>query len=43
MSESLQSAAINIAQEAFEKHTVEKDIAQYIKKEFDRSVGLDEG
>lgn len=38
MSESLQTAAIEIAQKAFEEHTVEKDIAQYIKKEFDRSV-----
>jgi dynein light chain LC8-type len=36
MSESLQAAAIEIAQKAFEEHSVEKDIAQYIKKEFDR-------
>lgn len=36
MSDSLQAAAIEIAQKAFEDFTVEKDIAQYIKKEFDR-------
>ena len=36
MSETVQDAAISIAQKAFEDHTVEKDIAQYIKKEFDR-------
>ena len=40
MSDSLQTAAIEIAQKAFEDFTVEKDIAQYIKKEFDRCVGL---
>ena len=38
MSETLQEAAISIAQKAFGDHSVEKDIAQYIKKEFDRLV-----
>lgn len=42
MSDSLQTAAIEIAQKAFEEHTVEKDVAQYIKKEFDRSVRASE-
>lgn len=40
MSDSLQAAAIEIAQKAFEDFTVEKDIAQYIKKEFDRQYGV---
>ena len=29
----MQNQAIEVAQEAMEKHSVEKDIAQYIKKE----------
>lgn len=36
MSESLQQSAQEIAVKAFGEHTVEKEIAQYIKKEFDR-------
>ncbi|CAD6580168.1 MAG: Dynein light chain [Cyphobasidiales sp. Tagirdzhanova-0007] len=40
MSETLQEAAISIAQKAFGDHSVEKDIAQYIKKEFDRLLFL---
>jgi dynein light chain LC8-type len=35
MSPEMQQAALQITNEAMEKHTVEKDIAMYIKKQFD--------
>ena len=35
----MQQEAIEVAQEAMEKYTIEKDIAQYIKKEFDSRKG----
>ncbi|XP_063963215.1 dynein light chain 1, cytoplasmic-like [Lytechinus pictus] len=37
MSDEDQEDAISVAQEAFEKFTVEKDIAAHIKKEFDKT------
>lgn len=39
MKDDLQTVAINIAIDAFEKHSVEKDVAEYIKKEFDKKHG----
>ncbi|KAL5541885.1 hypothetical protein UlMin_009595 [Ulmus minor] len=35
----MQKEAIDIAVAAFEKHSVEKDVAEYIKKEFDKKHG----
>ncbi|XP_043711712.1 dynein light chain 2, cytoplasmic [Telopea speciosissima] len=39
MKEDLQKEAIDCALSAFEKNTVEKDIAEHIKKEFDKKHG----
>ncbi|KAJ9650023.1 Dynein light chain [Neophaeococcomyces mojaviensis] len=39
MSEDMQQEAIEVAQEAMEKYTIEKDIAQHIKREFDAKKG----
>ncbi|EIM24040.1 cytoplasmic dynein light chain 2 [Wallemia mellicola CBS 633.66] len=39
MSQELQQSAIDITSNALEKYTVEKDIASFIKKEFDRVHG----
>ncbi|KAF2681042.1 dynein light chain type 1, partial [Lentithecium fluviatile CBS 122367] len=39
MSEEMQTEAIEVAQQAMEQFTIEKDIAQYIKKEFDSRKG----
>ena len=39
MSEEMQAAATQLAQEAIVRFQVEKDIAGYIKKEFDRRFG----
>ncbi|KIX07370.1 dynein light chain, cytoplasmic [Rhinocladiella mackenziei CBS 650.93] len=39
MSEDMQQEAIEVAQEAMEKFSVEKDIAQHIKREFDSKKG----
>lgn len=39
MSEDMQSTALEVAQAALEKHTVERDVAAHIKKEFDRKFG----
>ncbi|XP_065863681.1 uncharacterized protein [Euphorbia lathyris] len=39
MKEDMQKEAIDIAIGAFEKHNVEKDVAEHIKKEFDRRHG----
>ncbi|XP_078446809.1 dynein light chain type 1 family protein [Wolffia australiana] len=41
MKEDVQKEAIDcaIAEQAFDKHSVEKDIAEYIKKEFDKAHG----
>jgi len=39
MSEDMQQYAAEIAAEAMEKFNVEKDIASYVKKEFDRKYG----
>ena len=36
MSEEMQQEAIDCATQALEKHNIEKDIAAYIKKEFDK-------
>ncbi|KAJ9089485.1 Dynein light chain [Entomophthora muscae] len=40
MSEEMQEAAIEIATEAIEKFTFEKDIAASLKKQFDQKYGL---
>ncbi|OCK95302.1 8 kDa cytoplasmic dynein light chain [Cenococcum geophilum 1.58] len=39
MSEEMQQEAIEVATEAMSKYNIEKDIAQYIKKEFDSRKG----
>jgi len=39
MTEEMQQDAVNITTDALEKNNVEKDIAAYIKKEFDRRFG----
>ncbi|KAF1955238.1 putative dynein light chain type 1 [Byssothecium circinans] len=39
MSDEMQQEAIEVAQHAMEQFTIEKDIAQYIKKEFDSRKG----
>lgn len=39
MSEDMQRQAVEVAEEAMSKFQVEKDIAQYIKKEFDSRAG----
>ncbi|XP_047319453.1 dynein light chain 1, cytoplasmic-like [Impatiens glandulifera] len=39
MKEEMQKEAIDIAIATFEKHNVEKDVAEQIKKEFDRKYG----
>jgi len=39
MTEEMQQEAVNIVTEALDKHSVEKDVASYIKKEFDRRHG----
>ncbi|KAL1807374.1 hypothetical protein ACET3Z_024364 [Daucus carota] len=39
MKEDMQLQAIDIAIAAYEKHGVEKDVAEYIKKEFDNKYG----
>ncbi|KAJ2157666.1 Dynein light chain [Coemansia sp. RSA 552] len=39
MSEDMQKAIIEIAQEAYEKSKLEKDIASYIKRECDKRFG----
>ncbi|KAI6693027.1 hypothetical protein NL676_020737 [Syzygium grande] len=39
MKDDMQKEAIDIAIAAFEKHSVEKDVAEHIKKEFDKKHG----
>ncbi|XP_062207490.1 uncharacterized protein LOC133909184 [Phragmites australis] len=39
MKEDMRQEAFDIARVAFEKHSLEKDIAEYIKKEFDKNYG----
>ncbi|OWM71211.1 hypothetical protein CDL15_Pgr011338 [Punica granatum] len=39
MKDDMQKEAIDIAVAAFEKHGVEKDVAEHIKKEFDKKHG----
>uniref|UniRef100_A0A0E0DP21 Dynein light chain n=1 Tax=Oryza meridionalis TaxID=40149 RepID=A0A0E0DP21_9ORYZ len=39
MKEEMRQEAFDIDRVAFEKHTMEKDIAEYIKKEFDKNHG----
>lgn len=39
MSEELQQESVDITSVALEKYNIEKDIAAYIKKEFDRKHG----
>ncbi|CAM0880700.1 unnamed protein product [Alopecurus aequalis] len=39
MKEEMQKEAFEISRVAFEKHSMEKDIAEYIKKEFDKNHG----
>nr|CDS29171.1 dynein light chain [Hymenolepis microstoma] len=36
MESEMQNAAVNVAEEAFEKYNIEKDVASHIKKEFDK-------
>ncbi|XP_054260836.1 dynein light chain 1, cytoplasmic-like [Macrosteles quadrilineatus] len=36
MTDDMQRDAVDLASQAIQKYTVEKDIASYIKKEFDR-------
>ena len=38
MPEDMQSDAIDVANQAQERHNIEKDIAAFIKKEFDKTV-----
>ncbi|AQK89594.1 uncharacterized LOC100382335 isoform 1 [Zea mays] len=39
MKEEMRQDAFEIARIAFDKHSMEKDIAEYIKKEFDKNHG----
>jgi len=39
MNEDMQQEAIEVAQEAMSQYNIEKDIAQYIKREFDKRKG----
>lgn len=39
MKDDMQKEAVNIAIAAFEKNNVEKDVAEHIKKEFDKRHG----
>ncbi|EDP55823.1 dynein light chain type 1, putative [Aspergillus fumigatus A1163] len=39
MTEEMQQEAVEVATEAMEKYHIEKDIAQYIKREFDSRKG----
>ncbi|TYG89479.1 hypothetical protein E1A91_A12G096700v1 [Gossypium mustelinum] len=39
MKDDMQKEAVNIAISAFEKNNVEKDVAEYSKKEFDKKHG----
>ncbi|XP_009414896.2 uncharacterized protein LOC103995888 [Musa acuminata AAA Group] len=39
MSEKMRNDAIDCSRAAFEKHRLEKEIAEYIKKEFDKKYG----
>ncbi|GAV64148.1 Dynein_light domain-containing protein [Cephalotus follicularis] len=39
MKDHMQKEAVDIAISAFEKHSVEKDVAEHIKKEFDKKYG----
>jgi len=39
MNEDLQQEVIEVAQEAMKEYNIEKDIAQYIKREFDKRKG----
>ncbi|XP_022741358.1 dynein light chain 1, cytoplasmic-like isoform X2 [Durio zibethinus] len=39
MKDDMQKEAVNIAISAFEKNNVEKDVAEHIKKEFDKRYG----
>ncbi|XP_052877723.1 uncharacterized protein LOC108472083 [Gossypium arboreum] len=39
MKDDMQKEAVNIAISAFEKNNVKKDVAKYIKKEFDKKYG----
>ncbi|XP_021905036.1 dynein light chain 1, cytoplasmic [Carica papaya] len=39
MKDDMQKEAVDIAIAAFEKHSVEKDVAEHIKKEFDKKHG----
>ncbi|CAG8594488.1 7065_t:CDS:2 [Ambispora gerdemannii] len=40
MNEEMQQEAIECAQAALEKYNIEKDIAAYIKREFDKKHGV---
>jgi dynein light chain LC8-type len=39
MSDSMQQDAVDIASKALSEFNIEKDVAAYIKKEFDRKYG----
>jgi len=41
MSEDMQQDAVDCATQALEKYNIEKDIAAYIKKEFDKVCSFD--
>ncbi|XP_016657471.1 dynein light chain 1, cytoplasmic [Acyrthosiphon pisum] len=40
MSEEMQQDAVDCATQALEKYNIEKDIAEYIKKEFDKKYNM---
>lgn len=39
VTEDMQQRAVEVTSQAFDNHNLEKDIAMYIKKEFDRLYG----
>ena len=39
MSEEMQKDVLDVANQALDKHNIERDIAAYIKKEFDKKHG----
>ncbi|VDQ11954.1 unnamed protein product [Trichobilharzia regenti] len=39
MSEDMQQFAVDITAQAMEEHNIEKDVATFVKKEFDKKYG----
>ena len=39
MSDAMQQEAVDVANQALNKHNIEKDVAAHIKKEFDKKYG----